>query len=107
MLSSGLRDSPPLLCATVVVSRGKSVEKNGTASGVTDITGLRRGAFGMAVAEAAKGDHILYHVGEYCAGAHRHDARTAYEGGSVILTMRKRDRFLFEYIAIPVMSKPK
>lgn len=60
----------------------------------------------MAVASAAKGDRILYHVGEHSAGAHRTDARAAFDGGSVLLTTRKLDRFVFEYIAIPVASKP-
>lgn len=74
-------------------------------SGVIDITGERQGAFGLAMATASKGDRILYHVGEHCAGAHKKDARAAFEGGSVLLTMRKLDRFIFEYLAIPLASK--
>jgi hypothetical protein len=96
----------PGLHAIGVVSRRASAAQKGAVSGVIDITGLRRGAFAAAMTTASKGDHILYHVGEHCAGAHRADARAAFEGGSVLLTMRKRDHFVFEYIAIPVASKP-
>lgn len=78
----------------------------GLVCGVIDITGERRGAFKLAVATASKGDRILYHVGEHCAGAHKKDAWAAFEAGSVVLTMRKRDRFLFEYLAIPLVSNP-
>lgn len=106
MLSSDPRKSPPHLSATDVVLRRTSAAQKRATSGVIDITGLRQGAFGVAVATAAKGDRILYHVGEHCAGAHRTDARAAFDGGSVLLTTRKRDRFVFEYIAIPVASKP-
>lgn len=74
--------------------------------GVTiDITRERQGAFYAALANAGKGSKILYHLGPHCAGAHKKDARAAFEGGSVLLTVRKRDRFVFEYLAIPLASK--
>ena len=65
-----------------------------------------RNLFERTLVLALKGDCILYHVGAYCAGAHRVGARAAFDGGSVPLTMRKRDRFVFEYIAIPVSTTP-
>lgn len=96
---------PDLHTINVVSCRSSAAQK-GTISGIIDITSLRRGAFAEAMTSASKGDRILYHVGEHCAGAHRADARAAFEGGSVLLTMRKRDQFVFEYIAIPVAPKP-
>ncbi|MCR9148200.1 MAG: hypothetical protein NXH74_13550 [Rhodobacteraceae bacterium] len=89
-----------------IEQRSPSDAQKGDLASVIDITGLRRGAFGLAMETAAKGDRILYHVGAHCAGAHRVDARAAFDGGSVLLTMRKRDRFVFEYIAIPVATTP-
>jgi hypothetical protein len=97
----------PTLCQPVTraLQRRHLGPREGVLCNVIDITGLRQGAFGIAVAAASKGDRILYHVGEHCAGAHRHDARAAFEGGNVLLTMRRRDRFIFEYIAIPIVTK--
>lgn len=70
-----------------------------------DITGIRQGAFDATVANAPDGSRILYHLGEYCAGPHKTDARTAYEDGRVVLAIRKRDKWQFEYLAIPVSRK--
>jgi hypothetical protein len=74
---------------------------------VFDICSERQGAFGKVLADAPKGSHILYHVGEHCAGPHRKDARAAYESGFVILTLRRRARYQFEYIAVPVDKTPR
>lgn len=95
------------LCQPVTreLQRCQSGPHEGIRCDVIDITGLRQGAFEIAVAAASKGDRILYHVGEHCAGAHRHDARAAFEGGNVLLTTRKRDHFVFEYIAISIIAK--
>ncbi|HEV8034167.1 hypothetical protein [Yoonia sp.] len=70
-----------------------------------DITGIRQGAFDATVANATDGSRILYHLGEYCAGPHKKDARTAYEDGRVVLAIRKRSKWQFEYLAIPVSRK--
>jgi hypothetical protein len=72
---------------------------------VIDITGMRQGAFDTAVAHASHGSRIVYHLGEFCAGPHRRDARAAYEDGRVLLTTRKRSHLQFEYLAIPVSPK--
>ena len=74
---------------------------------VIDITASRQGAFSAALENASRGAHILYHLGEYCAGPHRVDARVAYENGQVILTTRKRENLQFEYIAIPLSKNQK
>lgn len=70
-----------------------------------DITGIRQGAFDATVANAPDGSRILYHLGEYCAGPHKKDARTAYKDGRVVLAIRKRSKCQFEYLAIPVSRK--
>jgi hypothetical protein len=74
---------------------------------VIDITSSRQGAFAVALKNASSGAHILYHLGEYCAGPHRVDARVAYENGHVILTTRKRNNSQFEHIAILRNTKQK
>jgi hypothetical protein len=74
---------------------------------VIDIIASRQGAFTVALENASSGAHILYHLGEYCAGPHRVDARVAYENGRVILTTRKRGNLQFEYIAIPLSKNQK
>lgn len=107
MLSSDAQKSRQRQSGRDSELRSPSDEQEGAVSSMIDITGLRRGAFGLAMETAAKGDRILYHFGAHCAGAHRVDARAAFEGGSVLLTMRKRDRFVFEYIAIPVAYEPE
>jgi len=59
-----------------------------------------KGAFPAALFEAQPGDHIVYHVGQHCGGAHRQDARNAYEAGLVLLTTRRSIDGMFEYIAV-------
>lgn len=65
-----------------------------------DITGERRGFIWSILERAEAGVRITYHVGEFCAGPHRADARAAYEAGAVLLTMRKIEQGRFEYMAI-------
>jgi|AACY02.16.fsa_nt_gi hypothetical protein len=60
----------------------------------------RKGALLQRVAEADPGDRIVYHIGEHCGGAHRQDARNAYEAGLVLLTSRRSIDGMFEYIAV-------
>lgn len=72
---------------------------------VVDITKCRQGALAVALENASSGAQILYHLGEYCAGPHRVDARIAYENGRVLLTVSKRCHMQFEYIAIPQSKK--
>lgn len=78
---------------------GSFAECETTHSSIIDITSERKGAFKSALENSVSGTHILYHVGEYCAGPHRLDARAAYDAGQVHLSQRKRGKFFFEYIA--------
>lgn len=59
-----------------------------------------RGAFDQHIAVAEPGDQIVYHVGQFCGGAHRQDARNAYEAGLVLLTSRRSVDGMFEHIAV-------
>ena len=72
---------------------------------VVDVTGERAGAFEETLASIDVGERIIYHIGEHCAGAHRVAARSAYEGGRVTLSLRKRSKHLFEYIAIKIAER--
>jgi len=69
---------------------------------VTDVSGERAGAFDEALTWISVGERIIYHIGEHCAGAHRRAARSAYESGVVTLSLRKRAKHQFEYIAIKI-----
>lgn len=72
---------------------------------VVDVSDERMGAFDDALSRIAVGERIIYHVGEYCAGAHRTAARTAYESGFVTLSLRRRSQHRFEYIAIKIAER--
>jgi len=72
---------------------------------VIDVSGERAGAFETALASIDIGERIIYHVGEYCAGAHRMAARSAYEDGLVTLCLRRRSKHRFEYIAIKISER--
>lgn len=67
-----------------------------------DITKERQGMFDQALAAAAPGDEIVYHVGQHASGQHRHDASAASAAGACLLYQR-RVGLLFAYIA----RKPK
>lgn len=64
-----------------------------------------RGSFAAAIAAAEPGDRIVYHVGQHCGGAHRQEARDAYEAGLVLLTSRRSIDGMFEYIAVRTKAK--
>jgi hypothetical protein len=64
-----------------------------------------KGAFPAVLEAAEPGDRIVYHVGQHCGGAHRQDARNAYEAGLVLLTSRRSIDGLFEYIAVRTKAK--
>jgi hypothetical protein len=85
--------------STAEDNAGSFVECGATHTLMIDITSERKGAFKSALENSVKGTQILYHVGEYCAGPHRIDARAAYDAGQVHLSQRKRGSFFFEYIA--------
>ncbi|KPP90348.1 MAG: hypothetical protein HLUCCA05_13955 [Roseibaca calidilacus] len=69
---------------------------------IIDVSGERGGAFDDALLNCAVGERIIYHIGEHCAGAHRVAARKAYEKGLVTLSLKKRAKNRFEYIAIKI-----
>lgn len=64
------------------------------------ITRRPSGAFSAALSTASPGDWIIYHVGAYCGGPHKGDARAAYEAGLVVLTTRRVSPCEFEFIAV-------
>lgn len=68
-----------------------------------DLTQTRPGAFMTALANAEGGDELLYHIGEWCAGPHKHIALDCAEAGKCILYQRRHDKKRFAYIA----KKPK
>lgn len=70
-----------------------------------DVTQAPKGAFNAAVAEAAPGDAILYHIGEFAGGTHRTAAYTAYETGKVILVQKRDAPRRFMFIAIRTKDK--
>lgn len=63
-----------------------------------DITKQRTGMFVHALADAQPGDEIIYRVGEYAGGCHKHDAAAAAEA-KLCLLYQRRDGKLFAYIA--------
>lgn len=63
-----------------------------------DITKQRTGMFVHALADAEPADEIVYHVGEYADGRHKHDAAVAAEAKLCILYQRRVGE-LFAYIA--------
>ena len=58
-----------------------------------------QGMFSVVMAEAAVGDEIIYHVGQYAAGPHKKEAFTTYCDGKCTLYQRKLGDGLFEYVA--------
>lgn len=70
-------------------------------SSMIDITKDRTGMFGHRLAEAVKGDRLIYHVGQSCGGVHRRDAANASEAGQCFLVMKRADADgLFFYLAV-------
>lgn len=64
-----------------------------------DISKERAGAFLNAMAQAKKGDSILYWVGEYCGGPHRNEVMAAHETGYVAPVQKRLGPKQFAYIA--------
>jgi len=57
-------------------------------------------AFERALAEAQKGDRIVYHVGQYCGGMHRHAAAKAETNKLVFLFCKRDGVEQFAYLAV-------
>jgi hypothetical protein len=66
----------------------------------TDIIGLHRGMFPLALHEAKKGDRILYWIGQHCGGPHRLDAAAASDAGMCLLFCKRVGKGLFAYLAV-------
>ena len=60
-------------------------------SKLIDITKEHEGVFGHRLADADKGDRLIYHVGQHCGGVHRRDARDASDAGLCLLVMKRAD----------------
>jgi hypothetical protein len=70
-------------------------------SEMIDITKDRQGLFGHRLAEAAKGDRLIYHVGQHCGGVHRRDAAEASDAGLCLLVMKRAEaEGMFFYLAV-------
>jgi hypothetical protein len=54
-------------------------------SKMIDITKEKSGVFGHMLADAEKGDRLIYHVGQHCGGVHRRDAAKASDEGQLTL----------------------
>lgn len=65
-----------------------------------NITKEREGTFIHTLAEADKGDRIIYHVGQHCGGVHRRDAADANERKLCMLFCRKIQDGTFAYLAV-------
>jgi len=68
---------------------------------------LAKEGFDYALENTKKGDTIIYHVGEFAAGKHKHNAFYAYEGGLVKLVQKKLGRYKFQYLALRTKKKFK
>jgi hypothetical protein len=53
-----------------------------------------------ALAEAQKGDRIVYHVGQHCGGIHRHAAARAETDKLAFLFCKREGVGQFAYIAV-------
>ena len=53
-----------------------------------------------ALAEAQKGDRIVYHVGQHCGGIHRHAAARAETDKLVFLFCKRNGVEQFAYLAV-------
>ena len=73
-------------------------------SEMINITKDKQGPFGHSLDAAAKGDRLIYHVGQHCGGVHRKDAREASEAGRCLLVMKRLDKVdgVFAYLAVKV-----
>jgi len=66
----------------------------------TDITGLHKGIFSVALHEAKKGDRFVYWIGQHCGGPHRLDAAAASDAGLCLLFCKRVEKDLFAYLAV-------
>jgi hypothetical protein len=72
-----------------------------------DVSNEGKGAFSAALVNAEVGDEIVYHIGEFCGGTHRHLAMASSEAGLCVLYQRKEAPRRFLYIAKKVKPRKK
>ena len=60
---------------------------------------IGRMKFADALKATKYGDTIIYHVGGYAGGKHKHDALAASAGGLVALVQKKLGKSHFQYLA--------
>lgn len=66
-----------------------------------DISKEPSGVFFHRLADATKGDRLIYHIGQHCGGVHRRDAAKASEEGKCLLVMKRANLDgLFFYLAV-------
>jgi hypothetical protein len=53
-----------------------------------------------ALAEAKKGDRIVYHIGQFCGGLHRHAAARAETDKLAFLFCKREHGSTFAYLAV-------
>jgi hypothetical protein len=65
------------------------------------ITGdTRPDALYTALAEVQKGDRIVYHIGQFCGGLHRHAAARAETEKLALLFCKRAYGSTFAYLAV-------
>lgn len=72
-----------------------------------DITKQGRNAFAAALVKAEIGDEILYHIGEFAAGEHKHVALASHGAGICVLYQRRFGERQFAYIAKKIKGPKK
>jgi hypothetical protein len=72
-----------------------------------DITKKGRGAFASTLSGAEVGDEIVYHIGEFAGGEHKHIAMASCEAGLCVLYQRKDGPRRFIYIAKKIGKRKK
>lgn len=70
-----------------------------------DITKKGRGAFASALGGAEVGDEIVYHIGEFAGGEHKHIAMASCESGLCVLYQRRDGDRRFIYIAKKILKR--
>ena len=68
---------------------------------------LAKDDFEDALQNTRYGDVIIYHVGEFAAGKHKHNALAAWHKGFVELVQKKLGRSKFQYRAQRTQKKLK
>lgn len=67
---------------------------------VIDISKQKQGEFWPTLADAEKGDRIIYHIGEHCGGPHRKDASNAAAQGKCFMFCKRTENGSFAYLAV-------